>query len=423
MSRKPSVIVQVTKDAFLPDLPTAETRFRGNYGFSAGILLKGLTLIHACGTTSEVGNTYMSVPSLSNWWSRLSSNQGNGAGYTFAGFGASAGQGGALYPEVSPGGTGNTFNQVRWPQGATGEWKTPWWTVHNYLKYGGGAVVGAQNSSPFITDIVPMQVAFAGDADGLDQALYTFLNNDLLTNRGSDLQVILGATAKDAVPWDGSAGGGQPADRRVYTYGDKQIIPLGSNEDAESESGYITTPLTADLAGCMARTFRVAAPWASPAGFARGRILDVFRIPDPLTAREQDELLSNNINPIIYFENQGHVLFGDLTSDRDGNNIPRTQLFIYLESQIGNIARSSLFEKNDTQTRQSFINRSTSILNTMKNRGAISTYTVACNGTNNTEAVVNAGEFVADVYIKPITGVEEIQLTFTNSSQSATYGA
>ena len=116
-------------------------------------------------------------------------------------------------------------------------------------------------------------------------------------------------------------------------------------------------------------------------------------------------------------------MFGDLTSDRDGNNIPRTQLFIYLESQIGNIARSSLFEKNDTQTRQSFINRSTSILNTMKNRGAISTYTVACNGTNNTQAVINAGEFVADVYIKPITGVEEIQLTFTNSSQSATYGA
>jgi len=385
-----SVTVTISENTFLRD--TAEP----SSAFTAGILLSGMTLINACGTTTEVGNSYMSIRSVDEWWARLNLNTGNSAGYTFEGFGPN----GALYPTTHgvAGASGKTADQVRWPLGATGEWKTAWFTVHSYLKYGGGAEIGLTSSPPFTTNQTPMNVAFDGDGAN-DSALAT-----ILTNRSSDIMICRSITSKT-----GSSSGNK---YHTFVYGTKQIIPLGSNEESESIKGFITVPLTSDLAGCMARTYRVAHPWYSPAGFNRGRILDVFRLPNPLTAAEADTLYDNGVNPVLYFHNQGHVLFGDKTGAAQKINI--TKLFIYLEKEIGAIARATLFEINNSALRQSFINRVSSLLESVKTRQGISDYTIVCDKSNNSDAIINSGSFVADVYVKPINSVERVKLTFTN---------
>ena len=211
----------------------------------------------------------------------------------------------------------------------------------------------------------------------------------------------------------------------MYVYGSKYSLPLGVNPNSIlTDDDYKEIPLSADAAGCMARTFRDAAPWFDPSGMIRGQILNVTKLKDPPTAAQANTLYDNIINPVLAFPGYGEVLFGNKVvggasgDDFFGSRIGVASLIIYLKKEIGVYARNLLFERNDDSTRQVFINQSTSVLETVKSQNGITDYNIVCDDTNNPTTTVNAGIFVADIFVKPINSVEFLQISFTNAEQN-----
>ena len=174
-------------------------------------------------------------------------------------------------------------------------------------------------------------------------------------------------------------------------------------------------PLNGDIAGTCARNDIAQFPWFSPAGTARGAILNAVKLAYNPGKRQRDLLYSNRINPVIFSPGAGIVLFGDKTgfgkaSAFDRINVRR--LFIYLETAISAAAKDQLFEFNDEITRTNFVNIIEPFLRDVQSKRGIFDYVVVCDETNNTAAVIDNNEFVADIYIKPARSINFIGLTF-----------
>ena len=174
-------------------------------------------------------------------------------------------------------------------------------------------------------------------------------------------------------------------------------------------------PLNGDVAGTCARTDIEQFPWFSPAGTARGPILNSVKLVYNPGKKQRDILYSNRINPIILSPGAGIILFGDKTgfgksSAFDRINVRR--LFIYLEDAIKAAAKDQLFEFNDELTRTNFVNIVEPFLRDVQAKRGIFDFVVICDETNNTAAVIDANEFVADIFIKPARSINFIGLTF-----------
>lgn len=178
---------------------------------------------------------------------------------------------------------------------------------------------------------------------------------------------------------------------------------------------YRWIPLNGDIAGLCVRTDSQRDPWFSPAGTSRGVIKNVVKLAWNPTKAERDDLYNKGINPVVTFQGEGTLLFGDKTllnrpSAFDRINVRR--LFITLEKAIARAARSSLFEFNDQFTRAQFVNLVEPYLRDVQGRRGITDFRVVCNETNNTPEVIDSNKFVGDIYIKPARSVNFIQLNF-----------
>ena len=174
-------------------------------------------------------------------------------------------------------------------------------------------------------------------------------------------------------------------------------------------------PLNGDIAGTCARNDINQFPWFSPAGTSRGTILNAVKLAYNPGKVQRDKLYSNRINPVIFSPGAGIILFGDKTgygkaSAFDRINVRR--LFIYLEEAISAAAKDQLFEFNDEITRTNFVNIVEPFLRDVQSKRGIFDYVVICDETNNTAAVIDSNEFIADIYIKPARSINFIGLTF-----------
>ena len=226
---------------------------------------------------------------------------------------------------------------------------------------------------------------------------------------------------------DGSAG-------TVTVFNDSQITdnvigfyaPVASSSFAVFDSGYKYmydrfgdtfryVPMNGDIAGLCARNDINNFPWFSPAGTARGPILNSVKLVYNPGKKQRDILYSNRINPVILSPGAGIILFGDKTgfgksSAFDRINVRR--LFIYLEDAISAAAKDQLFEFNDELTRTNFVNIVEPFLRDVQAKRGIFDFVVICDETNNTAAVIDSNEFVADIFIKPARSINFIGLTF-----------
>ena len=202
--------------------------------------------------------------------------------------------------------------------------------------------------------------------------------------------------------------------------------PITSSSYAVFDSGYKYTydrfsdtfryiPLNGDIAGLCARNDLNNFPWFSPAGTARGAILNAVKLAYNPSKVQRDKLYSNRINPVIFSAGDGIVLFGDKTGFAKASAFDRInvrRLFIYLEQAIAAAARDQLFEFNDEITRTNFVNIVEPFLRDVQAKRGIFDYVVICDETNNTAAVIDNNEFVADIFIKPNRSINFIGLTF-----------
>jgi hypothetical protein len=202
--------------------------------------------------------------------------------------------------------------------------------------------------------------------------------------------------------------------------------PISSSSYAVFDSGYKYMydrfsntfryiPLNGDIAGLCARNDINNFPWYSPAGTTRGAILNAVKLAYNPSKSQRDKLYSSRINPIIFSPGSGIVLFGDKTglaraSAFDRINVRR--LFVYLENAISQAAKDALFEFNDEITRTNFVNTIEPFLRDVQAKRGIYDYAVICDETNNTAAVIDNNQFVADIYIKPARSINFIGLNF-----------
>ena len=174
-------------------------------------------------------------------------------------------------------------------------------------------------------------------------------------------------------------------------------------------------PLNGDIAGTCARTDIEQFPWFSPAGTARGAILNSVKLAYNPGKKQRDILYSNRVNPVMLSPGAGIILFGDKTSFGKSSAFDRInvrRLFIFLEDAISAAAKDQLFEFNDELTRTNFVNIIEPFLREVQSNRGIFDFVVICDETNNTAAVIDRNEFVADIFIKPARSINFIGLTF-----------
>jgi phage tail sheath protein FI len=178
---------------------------------------------------------------------------------------------------------------------------------------------------------------------------------------------------------------------------------------------YRWVPLNGDIAGLCAKTDIEKDPWFSPGGLNRGQIRNVVKLAWNPTKTERDTLYVKGVNPVVTFQGEGTVLFGDKTllsrpSAFDRINVRR--LFIVLEKSIAKAARFSMFEFNDQFTRAQFVALVEPFLRDVQGRRGITDFKVVCDESNNTGEVIDRNEFIGDIYIKPARSINFIQLNF-----------
>lgn len=187
---------------------------------------------------------------------------------------------------------------------------------------------------------------------------------------------------------------------------------------------YRFVPLCADSAGCAVRTDTQKDPWFSPAGYDRGRILNVVKLCFNPNKEERDVLYKNNINPIITAQGFGVVLFGDKTLQKKPSAFDRInvrRLFNVLEKAIATAAKFQLFEFNDSFTRSQFKQMVEPFLRDIQGRRGVTSYAVVCDDSNNTPNIVDSNRFVADIFVAPNRSINFIQLNFVATPTGVTF--
>lgn len=178
---------------------------------------------------------------------------------------------------------------------------------------------------------------------------------------------------------------------------------------------YVFIPAASSTAGIMAASDFNNAPWYSPAGQRRGAYLGITALAYSPTKAQRDTLYKAGINPIANIPGAGVLLFGDKThmsrpSAFDRINVRR--LFLVIERAISIAARNVMFEFNDEFTRAEFVNIVEPFLREIQGRRGITDFRVVCDDTNNTPAVIDRNEFIANIFIKPARSINYVTLNF-----------
>jgi hypothetical protein len=210
----------------------------------------------------------------------------------------------------------------------------------------------------------------------------------------------------------------------VETWANSATLPKSSYIVADSgykkmynkyNDEYVAVPLNGDIAGISALTRINQDAWWSPAGFTRGQIRNAASLYFNPGQDERDKLYPVGVNPVVSMPGRGTLLYGDKTTQLGTGAFTRINvrgLFIVLESTISNFAKNLLFEFNDDFTRSQFRSLVGGYLESVQTGRGITDYRVICDETNNTGDVVDANEFVGDIFIKPTRSINFIRLNF-----------
>jgi len=366
------------------------------------------------GTTAERDQGYFFVQNSSEWYGRLTDYivglQGgieNASGNTFYSVGSCA----ASY-----------LNGVYTGTGISAGFSGEWWPVNNYLQYGGGCYVGFGSTPTNDFKQLGFDLIFQGGNSGADGNLYGNYVTTVVEERSGGDQPVIGIVytpSSTSAPLGLTFPSGSNSYNYIRVYGEKLHLDTSGLYTIE-------TPLAADVAGCLVRTDRDAFPWFSPAGDRRGRILNVLRLKRNLTPSEQDTVYNNTnrANAVVTFPGSGTILFGDKTGETETSTLSRinvSRLFMYIKKALAPVARSILFEQNDSITRTRFKVAAEGFLDRIVGQRGIQAYRVVCDSSNNTPEIVEANYFVADILIKPVTSINYVTITLTNKDLSSIF--
>jgi len=406
MSR-PNVTFKIIDESLV--VPVTE-----EFSSTIGAVYNPTVALKVLGTTAEKDAGYYFVPNASDWYGRLTDYITNSSG------GIDALAGITLWSVGSC--AASYLNGLYTGAGISAGFSGEWWPVNNFLQYGAGCYVGFGSATPSNNfTALGFDVMFQG-GNGTGGNYGTVVTT-VVDSRASGDQPVIGVVYASSITGaidSNLTGITFPSGANNYNY----IKVLGEKYHLDTTGLYtIETPLAADVAGCIARTDRDFYPWFSPAGSRRGRILNVLRLKRTLTTAEQDNLYASKVNPVVTFPGDGTLLFGDKTCEAATSTLSRinvSRLFMYIKKALAPVARSILFEQNDSITRSRFKIAAEGFMDRIVGQRGITEYKVVCDETNNTPDIIEANYFVADILIKPITSINYVKITLTNKDLSST---
>ena len=317
--------------------------------------------------------------------------------------------------------------------GPTGAWATEWFSVWNYLQYGGSCVVGGTGSTGSyynatgtlgITltplhnkNLVSLDVVFDG---GNTLSIGAATN---ISNTRQDCVAIIGNYRDIASLNMSSAYTGFTTDFGV-TGGSKYVICVAGRKKFTFVNNSVATvydaSLSPDVAGCFARTASTQNIWITPVGYTKGRILNVLYMTQKFSDTDISYFSSGGVNAITAIPGQGTFLLTNNTS-----YLPQTSsvakinvmmLVLYLKKELTTILQQFLFEINTPALRQQVINATNPTLTSIQATNGISSYALTCDTSNNTAATIAAGQLILDVRIDILYPATTITIRVTNSA-------
>lgn len=280
------------------------------------------------------------------------------------------------------------------------------------------------DSTPGIDDIIDAYTIFDNkeeiDVDILIcNETYPKAATDIAITRG-DCIAFMGVPKSCSVGYKSTIANQKTLDFRKSLNIDSKYVTLCSNykyQYCAELGGYRWVNLAADIAGLKAQTNYNQANWYAAAGLNRGLIKNCEALSYSPTSQMRDLLYKNGINPVVMFPNTGAVLWGQKTLQTKASSFDRVNvvsLFNHLERSLGRMSKYSLFEFNDSFTRNYLVSIIKPFLAQVKAGRGIQDYLVICDASNNPASVIAANQLVIDVYIKPTYVAEFIHLRFVN---------
>jgi len=166
-------------------------------------------------------------------------------------------------------------------------------------------------------------------------------------------------------------------------------------------------------------------PWFAPAGVTRGRMSYVTRVERNLTQGNRDDLYVKNVNPLATFPQQGVVIFGQKTLQKQPNALDRVnvrRLLVELINNIGAIANTLVFEQKTQATRNDFLSQVNPYLSSVQQREGVYEFRVVMDDSNNTPQTIDNNQLIGQIWIKPTRTAEFIALDFNILPTSVTIG-
>jgi hypothetical protein len=182
----------------------------------------------------------------------------------------------------------------------------------------------------------------------------------------------------------------------------------------------IYLPPTGEVVKNIALTDNVSYPWFAVAGYSRG-LVNSIKAFKKLTLDERDDLYKNRINPIATFSDTGTIIWGNKTlqvreSALDRINVRR--LLLRARKLISAVAVRLLFEQNDDQVRQDFLNLVNPILSSIKKERGLYDFRVT---VSNDPEDIDANTLRGKIYVKPTRSLEFIDVEFIITPTGASF--
>ena len=182
----------------------------------------------------------------------------------------------------------------------------------------------------------------------------------------------------------------------------------------------ITVFLVSDAAGANARASSQSKPYLTSAGVYRGELLNYTNVTPKLSFTSSITLASRGVNYFNYLQSKGkYYLWGDETGFRDSTSAKSSygfaKAFVYINRETTSILDDYVFEFNDATTRSAIKSKIQNLLDPMVSNGALVSYVLICDETNNPQSVINQRQLKVDLTIVPNLPVKSITLTFSIS--------
>lgn len=171
--------------------------------------------------------------------------------------------------------------------------------------------------------------------------------------------------------------------------------------------------LAGDLIGLRVLKNLTGNPWEASAGLNNGQIKDVIKLGWNPSPTQMNTMGKNKINPIISKKGRGIVSWGvrNYTSKTSSLTDSTTRgLVCYIWRAALRFLEQYLFSQNDDITRNDIKSKIDQFMENVKSNRGVYDYRTIVNELNNTPQVIDNGQLIVELRIKPTRLAREIIL-------------